>query len=74
METNLSTQKQFFQSLKKGQLIRSYFNSEKIFEATGEERLNSKDELEKQIKGCNFQKKEYWITEIDCCSNGTIIF
>ena len=64
--TNLFNQKEFFESLKAKQLIRSYFNPEKIFEVKEGERENKNGEKEKLIEATNFEKREYWITEIDC--------
>lgn len=59
----------FFKSLKKRDLVKSYFNPEKIFEVKGEERLNGNGQTEKLIKATNFEKKLYWITSIDCNRN-----
>ena len=66
MNTKLFNQKEFFESLLPGQLIRSFFNPEKNFEVKKGERKNKNGKKEKLVEAINFEKREYWITEIDC--------
>ncbi len=65
MSNNLFSQKEFFESLEPGKLVKSYFNPEKIFEVKEGKKENKKGQEQKLVQATNFEEKEYWITETD---------